>query len=122
MEKHGQEFVDSFYNRARQFSHASQYLKSDKVISRHKKELQTWFLKLFNGPFDDDYLLYLEGIGYAHVKVSLPSHYVNASITFVRKYCTDLITVEISNCDERTDLLSSLAKILDINLDIMKTT
>jgi uncharacterized membrane protein (DUF373 family) len=122
METHLQEFVDSFYNRTKQFAHASQYLKSDEVITRHKKELQTWFKKLFSGPFDDDYLLYLEGIGYSHVKVNLPSHYVNASITFVRKYCTDLISKEITNCDERNDLLASLAKILDINLDILTSS
>jgi uncharacterized membrane protein (DUF373 family) len=122
METHKQKFVDSFYNRAKQFAHASEYLKSDKVISRHKKELQAWFIKLFSGPFDDDYLRYLEGIGYAHVKVELPSHYVNASITFVRKYCTDLISKEIPDCDERNELLASLAKILDINLDILTSS
>ena len=122
MEKHQHEFVDNFYNRASQFAHSTQYLKSDKVISRHKKELKTWFVKLFNGPFDDDYLLYLAGIGYSHVKVELPSHYVNASITFVRKYCTDLISKEISDCDERNELLASLAKILDINLDLLTSS
>ena len=122
MEKHQQEFVDSFYDRASKFAHASKYLKSDKVISKHKKELQAWFVKLFSGPFDDEYLRYLEGIGYAHVKVDLPSHYVNASITFVRKYCTDLISEEISSCDERNDTLSALAKILDINLDILTSS
>jgi hypothetical protein len=61
METHLQEFVDSFYNRTKQFAHASQYLKSDEVITRHKKELQTWFKKLFSGPFDDDWLLSRKG-------------------------------------------------------------
>jgi uncharacterized membrane protein (DUF373 family) len=40
----------------------------------------------------------------------------------VRKYCTDLISKEITNCDERNDLLASLAKILDINLDILTSS
>lgn len=122
MEAHQQDFVDSFYNRAKQFSHASQYLNNDTVISKHKKELQAWFVKLFSGPFDDDYLLYLERIGYTHVKIELPSHYVNASITFVRKYCTSLLSKEIQNCNERDDMLDSLAKIIDINLDILTSS
>jgi hypothetical protein len=60
MEAIKREFVESFYNRATQFAHSSEYLKNDKVIARHKKELQTWFTKLFSGPYDDDYLRYLE--------------------------------------------------------------
>jgi uncharacterized membrane protein (DUF373 family) len=122
MEARKQDFVDAFYNRAKQFSHASDYLKNDKIISHHKEELQTWFTRLFSGPFDDDYLLYLEHIGYAHVKVDLPSHYVNASITFVRKFCSDLISKEIPECDEKNEMLTSLGKILDINLDILTSS
>jgi uncharacterized membrane protein (DUF373 family) len=122
MEGHKKDFVNAFYNRAKQFAHSSDYLKNDKIISKHKQALEIWFMRLFKGPFDDDYLLYLEGIGYSHVKVDLPSHYVNASITFVRRFCTDLISNEHPSCDERSEMIISLGKILDINLDILTSS
>lgn len=122
MEKYADNFVDEFYEKAMKFKNASKYLKSEKIIEKHKNAIRGWFLRLFNGPFDDDYLFYLEGIGYTHVKVDLPSHYVNVSISFIRKYCTDIIMKEVSVCEERGDMIVALGKILDMNLDIMTSS
>jgi len=119
MEKHSDEFVDAFYDKAMQFKNATKYLKDDDVINKHKGALKGWFLKLFNGPYNNDYTYYLERIGHAHVKVNLPSHYVNVSISFVRKFCADIIVKEVSACEERSDMLLSVGKILDMNLDIL---
>ena len=118
MDKHKEDFIEAFYQHTHKFANASKYLKDDKIISRHKRAIQVWFLRLFD-PFDDEYLRYLEGIGYTHVKVELPSHYVNSSISFIRDYCTDLVSHDISDCSERGDMLKALDKMLDINLDIL---
>jgi len=118
MEQHKDDFIEAFYQNTQQYKSASKYLKDEKVIEKHKRALKGWFVKLFGG-FDDDYIGYLEGIGYAHVKVGLPTHYVNSSISFVRSYCTTLINNEVSNCSERGDMLAALSKMLDINLDIL---
>ena len=118
LEKHKDGFIDAFYQHTQKFANASKYLKDDKIISRHKRAMQAWFLRLAN-PFDEEYLRYLEGIGYAHVKVGLPSHYVNSSISFVREYCTNLVINEIADGNERSDMLKALGKMLDINLDIL---
>ncbi len=122
MEAHADEFVGAFYEKAMKFKNATKYLKSEDIISKHRDAMRNWFLRLFNGPFDDDYLYYLEGIGYTHVKVDLPSHYVNVSICFIRKYCTDIIMKEVPVCEERGDMMVALGKILDINLDIMTSS
>jgi len=118
MEQHKDDFIEAFYQNTQQYKNASKYLKDEKVIEKHKRALKSWFVKLFGG-FDDDYIGYLEGIGYAHVKVGLPTHYVNSSISFVRSYCTTLINNEVSSCSERSDMLAALSKMLDINLDIL---
>jgi len=118
MEQHKDDFIEAFYQNTQQYKNSSKYLKDEKVIEKHKRALKGWFVKLFHG-FDDDYIGYLEGIGYAHVKVGLPSHYVNSSISFVRSYCTALINKEVPNCSERGDMLAALSKMLDINLDIL---
>ncbi len=122
MEKHTEDFTDEFYRKIKTFKNASKYLKSEKIIERHRDAIKGWFLKLFQGPFDDDYLYYLERIGYTHVKVDLPSHYVNVSINFIRNFCTDITINEVPDCEERSDMIVSLGKILDMNLDILTSS
>ena len=122
MEKNSDNFVKEFYRKAMKFKNASKYLKSALVISKHEAALKEWFLKLFKGPFDDNYLYYMEGIGYAHVKIELPSHYVNVSMSFVRSFCTDILSKEMRDCEERTDMTHALGKILDMNLDILTSS
>lgn len=122
MEGRADEFADSFYRSALKFSNVSKYLNNDEVIDKHKGAIKDWFLRLFNGPFDENYLYYLENIGYSHVKVSLPSHYVNVSISHVREFCTTIIVEEMAESDERRDLLQTLRKILDINLDVLTSS
>jgi len=122
MEDAADDFVNAFYKKVMQFKNASKYLKDEEVIERHKGALREWFLKIFQGQYDGDYLHYLEGIGCAHVKAKLPPHYVNVCISFVRKFCNDLILKTLSDCEERTDSIVSVGKILDINLDILTSS
>ena len=122
MEKHTNDFTDEFYRKIKTFKNASKYLKNEKIIKKHRDAVQGWFLKLFQGPFDDDYLYYLERIGYTHVKVELPSHYVNVSVNFIRNYCTKIAIEEVPDCEERSDMIVSLGKILDMNLDILTSS
>jgi uncharacterized membrane protein (DUF373 family) len=122
MEDKSDDFVEQFYKKAMQFKNASKYLKNDKIVEKHNDKIKEWFLKLFNGPFDDDYLYYLESIGFSHVKVELPSHYVNVCISFFREYCTEIILKEIAASKERTDMMLAIGKILDMNLDILTSS
>lgn len=122
MEEKADAFVDAFYVMAFNFKNAEKYLKNGSVIEKHKSAMREWFLKLFDGQYDDEYLRYLEGIGSSHVKIELPSHYVNVSISFVKKYCTDAILSETDECRERTDMIIALGKILDINLDVLTSS
>jgi len=122
MEERADDFVEFFAQSAINFNNASNYLKNDAVITKHKGAIKDWFLRLFNGPFDENYLYYLENIGYSHVKVSLPSHYVNVSISHVREFCTSIVVEKVSEGDERRDLLQTLRKILDVNLDVLTSS
>jgi uncharacterized membrane protein (DUF373 family) len=122
MEKRAEAFVETFYRNSMKFSNASKYLNNEEVIDKHKSAIKEWYLRMFNGPFDENYLYYLERIGYSHVKVSLPSHYVNVTISQVREFCTAVVVEEVSGGDERRDLLQTLRKILDINLDVLTSS
>lgn len=122
MEKHTDDFASKFYAKIKKFKNASKYLKNEEIIEKHRKAINEWFLKLFKGPFDDNYLYYLERIGYTHVKIDLPSHYVNVSINFIRNFCMDIIMNDVPESEERSDMLTSLGKILDMNLDILTSS
>lgn len=122
MEAQSDNFAEQFFKKAMQFKNASKYLKNDAIVKKHNDKIKEWFLKLFNGPFDDDYLYYLQAVGFSHVKAELPSHYVNVCISFFRKYCTEIILKEVSACEERTDMMIALGKILDINLDVLTSS
>ena len=122
MEAEADDFVDAFYDKVMQFKNASKYMKDEKFIESHRGAIREWFLKLFQGPYDDKYIHYLEGIGYSHVKSKLPPHYVNVCMSFIRKYCSDIIVKNSSDCEERADAIVAVGKILDINLDIMTSS
>lgn len=123
MEKYKEEFPKEFYNYIRHFEDTSKYLKDEEVIKRHQDGLKEWFLNLFSGEYDNKYMRDLERIGYAHVKINLSAHYVNAAMHFVRLYCTKIIEKEeFADSKECRYLMKSVDKILDINLDVLTSS
>ncbi|MFQ5587141.1 MAG: phosphate-starvation-inducible PsiE family protein, partial [Thermodesulfobacteriota bacterium] len=89
---------------------------------RHQAGLKTWFRRLFCGEYDNHYLREIEHVGMQHVKIHLPCHYVNTGMHFVKRYCHEILRKEIKGEQERHYLISSLEKILDINLDALTSS
>jgi uncharacterized membrane protein (DUF373 family) len=81
-----------------------------------------WFVALFSGRHDAQYLRNLYRIGEVHVKLGLPPHYVNASMDFVRRFVMEKLTVEFGRTEEREAVAESVNKVLDINLDVMTSS
>lgn len=78
-----------------------------------------WFLSLFSGVYDNRYYEQLIKIGQTHVKASVDAHYMNRSVNLLRNHSIILLNHEIDDAEERTEILLSIEKILDINLDII---
>lgn len=119
MEKHTKDFIAKFYDHLLKFKDVSEYLPDEEVITRHKEKVSAWFLRLFDGDYNEEYLRQLYKIGETHVKIGLPGHYVNSSMNFVRRYCFKVLTDEYGCSHIRDSILKSVDKILDLNLDIM---
>lgn len=81
-----------------------------------------WFLDLFSGVYDNRYYESLIRIGQTHVKANVDAHYMNRAINIIRNYCINLLNHNIGDLDERTELLISIEKILDINLDVITSS
>jgi uncharacterized membrane protein (DUF373 family) len=89
--------------------------KQQYVFEAHRK----WFQMLFSGIYDTKYYEKLLRIGQTHVKVSVEAHYMNRAINIVRNCCIDILNRNFEDTEERTRLLISVEKILDINLDVI---
>ncbi len=109
--------IDAFYNFIFNFEHAKVFLNSEEIIRKHRKGIEQWYMNLFCGHYDTDYFEGLSTISETHVKIGLPSHYVNAAFSFVRQFLENMLIRA-----GHTDKLSSLHKIIDINLDLLSLT
>ena len=117
--KYVDEFIDRFYKFILRFPEAKKYLRSEEVVRRHQEKLREWFFDLFSGKYDYQYFLKLHRIGEKHVEIGLPTHYVNASFNFIRRFFIEKINIEFGMSEERNQLVASIGKLLDINLDVL---
>jgi len=122
MERFRDRFPIEFYNHIKNFEDSPRFLKDEETIKRHQDGLKVWFMKLFSGEYNNQYLKDLEHIGSAHVKINLSAHYVNAAMHFVKWFCGKILRDEISDEKERLYLWGSIEKMLDINLDALTSS
>lgn len=122
MEKYRDEFVVQFYDHVKNFEDAHKYLKDDLTIKRHQEALKSWFTNLFDGDYGGKYFTGLEKVGMAHVKISLPAHYVNAAFHFVKQYIFGILREELKDPEESLRFERSVEKIININLDVFTSS
>ncbi len=122
MEKYRDEFVVEFYNYVKNFEEAHLFLKDEATIKRHQDALKIWFMELFRGDYGHHYLMELEKVGMAHVRINLHAHYVNAAFHFVKLFILDKLEAEYKDPEEISELERSVEKILDINLDVFTSS
>ena len=117
--RHKDDFVKRLYEYFNIFDDKDRYLKDENIKQRHRAHLQTWFLELFEGNLDHLYISKIQRIGMRHVQIGLPPHYLNSSMNFVREFIETLVIEKTEDANERIEILKSIDKILDINLDII---
>ncbi len=118
MLKYEDEFIDRFYNFIFRMPDTKRYLTKER-LKNHKEKLKLWYNDLFSGRYDKKYFQKLYKIGEKHVEIGLPTHYVNASFNFIRRFFIEKINKEYGLSEERNKLVESLGKLLDINLDVL---
>ncbi len=119
MEKYLNEFINDFYRFVFKLPEAKKFLKDDETINRHKKKIKEWYQELFSGKYNEKYFEKLHRTGEVHDKLGIPTHYINASFNFIRRWFIKKINQEFGYSRERNLYVESLGKLLDINLDIM---
>jgi uncharacterized membrane protein (DUF373 family) len=122
MEELAEQFVDEFYDYIWGFGKTAQFLKNKDIIASHRQKIKAWFINLFCGKYDMPYFRALYKIGEIHVKIGLPTHYVNSAFTFVRTFIIQHIKEEKNNSEQYINDIKAVEKIVDINLDILTSS
>ena len=112
-------FIEGFYEFIWNFGKTAEFLKDEEIVTRHRGKVRQWYLDLFSGTYDISYFLKLYKIGEIHVKLGLPTHYVNAAFNYVRVFTLGRIHKQYSGDNDLTDRLKAVERILDINLDVL---
>jgi uncharacterized membrane protein (DUF373 family) len=66
--------------------------------------------------------MYIYSIGEIHVRIGLPTHYVNSAFTFVRTYILQNIEENFENKELHMKEIKAVEKILDMNLDVLTSS
>lgn len=122
MEKLADQFIDEFYDYIWGFGKTAQFLKNKDIIAHHRKKIKEWFINLFCGKYDMSYFMYLYKIGEIHVKIGLPTHYVNSAFTFVRTFVLRSIEENFENKEQHVKEINAVEKIIDMNLDVLTSS
>lgn len=122
MIEHSNDFIEEFYDYIWGFGDTAKFLKNQQIVDRHKAKIKEWFIMLFSGSYGLEYFNYLYKIGEIHVKIGLPTHFVNAAFTFVRSYIRQ--SIRYSDLDPAVieRLIVATEKIIDINLDVLTSS
>jgi uncharacterized membrane protein (DUF373 family) len=116
------EFIDGFYDYIWGFGKTAQFLKNKDIIANHRKKIKEWFINLFCGKYDISYFTHLYKIGEIHVKIGLPTHYVNSAFTFVRTFILQNIETNFDNKEQHIKEIRAVEKIIDMNLDVLTSS
>ncbi|MCH9813396.1 MAG: phosphate-starvation-inducible PsiE family protein [Epsilonproteobacteria bacterium] len=122
MQEVAEEFIEGFYNYIWDFGETAKFLTNSEIIARHRVMIKQWFLNLFSGTYDINYFMNLYKIGEIHVKIGLPTHYVNAAFTYVRLFVSSQIENYYVDEKDYANKLKAAEKIIDINLDVLTSS
>jgi phosphate starvation-inducible membrane PsiE len=117
-ERMAQEFYDYLLG----IPETAEFLKDDLVRKKLYQTHQEWFIGMFSGNYDNLYYHTLQRVGYAHVKIGLNSHFVNAAMNIVRRLVIELLQENFPDIEERRKYRNAAEKIIDINLDILSAS
>ena len=122
MEELAEVFADEFYDYIWGFGATAQFLKNKEIIAHHRTKIKEWYINLFSGKYDTFYFLNLYKIGEIHVKIGLPTHYVNSAFTFVRTFALKSIEENFDNKEQHIKEIHAVEKIIDMNLDVLTSS
>jgi hypothetical protein len=78
------QMIDAFYARLLSHDNTAEYL--DGLVDHLRKTLESWFIQLFSGEYDQEYVQSRLTIGKTHVRIGLPVRYPLAMMDILMEY------------------------------------
>ncbi len=122
IEEFADDFLEGFYEFIWNFGKTADFLKDEEILKRHRGMIRQWYMDLFKGTYDITYFLKLYKIGETHVRLGLPTHYVNAAFNFVRVFTIGKIQTHCKESETLTERVQAFERILDVNLDVLTSS
>lgn len=114
--------AEDFYAYLSEDPYSASFFKTEEAIRKRKASIAAWYKDLLTGPYNNLYLNRLRRIGLVHVRIGLKGHYFNASMNFIRTFSIHQIGQGAIDEGRRAELLETLNKIIDFNLDIITSS
>jgi uncharacterized membrane protein (DUF373 family) len=114
--------AEDFYNFLLEDPYSASFFKTEEAIKKRKETVISWYKNFLTSPYNNLYLSRLQRVGQIHVKIRLKGHYVNAAMNFIRTFCIRQTVNALIDEKRKGDLLETLNKALDINLDILTSS
>ncbi|HEX9023052.1 MAG TPA: protoglobin domain-containing protein [Geobacteraceae bacterium] len=118
-ERNRELMIADFYDYLLGIPETAAFLQDEASLERLKKSHGDWFVNLFCGVYDNQYLHNLQRVGRMHVKIGLNAHFVNAAMQVVRRFSVGMIRENFPDREERRRNTEAIEKMLDLNLDIV---
>lgn len=83
--------TDDFYDRLLAHENTAEYLEGEDMDERHAM-IAEWFVELFGGTYDEEYVAQRLEIGYIHVKIGLPVRYPLSMIDVIMQHGEEVTT------------------------------
>lgn len=114
--------ADEFYDFLLDDPYTAAFFKTEEAIKKRRETIISWFKDLLLSPYNSLYLARLQRIGQVHVRIGLKGHYVNASMNFIRTFCIRQTVNSLVDGNRQKELLETLNKAIDLNLDILTSS
>jgi uncharacterized membrane protein (DUF373 family) len=121
MKDHREEFTeDVFAHFKRKFTLSEHIMEI--IETKHAEFLRTWYDKFFDAKYNNAYLAYLEKFGELQKKYGIDFESINVMMSYMRLWLHERIFQNIDDEVERKELLLSMHKIMDVNIDAINNS
>lgn len=117
-----QNLAEEFYDFLLEDPYSASFFKTEEAVKKRKETIISWYTNFLTSPYNNLYLARLQRIGQVHVKIGLKGHYVNAAMNFIRTYCIRQTVNAPIEKTRKGQLLETLNKALDLNLDVLTSS
>lgn len=115
-----EEIADYHYSKLLAADETAGFFKDEVVLERARRAFIGWFEDLVSGEYTEAYYIKVSRAGGTHVRIGLPAYHVNIAMGRLRETLADMIRWRYGDSPETAShAISSLNKILDLNLDLM---